>query len=41
MNKEKIITVFGSSRPQENDQDYREARELGTVSQYAAVGMAV
>ena len=29
MGKEKIITVFGSSRPEENDPDYREARELG------------
>lgn len=29
MKKEKIITVFGSSRPQENDSDYKEARELG------------
>jgi uncharacterized protein (TIGR00725 family) len=29
MGDEKIITVFGSSRPQENDGDYRAARELG------------
>jgi len=29
MSEEKIITVFGSSRPQENDSDYAEARELG------------
>jgi uncharacterized protein (TIGR00725 family) len=29
MAKEKIITVFGSSRSQERDADYREARELG------------
>jgi len=27
--KERIITVFGSSRPQETDAEYREARDLG------------
>lgn len=27
--KEKIVTVFGSSRPQEGDADYEQARELG------------
>jgi hypothetical protein len=27
---ERIITVFGSSRPQEDDADYAEARALGT-----------
>ncbi len=27
--KEKIITVFGSSRPKENDSEYEQARELG------------
>lgn len=29
MNGERIITVFGSSRPGEGDADYAEARELG------------
>ncbi len=29
MGREKIITVFGSSRPRENDAGYHEARELG------------
>ncbi len=29
MNKEKIITVFGSSRPTQQDTDYAEARTLG------------
>jgi uncharacterized protein (TIGR00725 family) len=29
MGKEKIVTVFGSSRPQEGDGDYEEARVLG------------
>jgi uncharacterized protein (TIGR00730 family) len=29
MGKEKIITVFGSSRPLEGDADYEEARVLG------------
>jgi uncharacterized protein (TIGR00730 family) len=31
MNQEKIITVFGSSRPGEGDADYAEARELGML----------
>jgi uncharacterized protein (TIGR00725 family) len=29
MNEEKIVTVFGSSRPVEEDSDYAEARSLG------------
>ena len=29
MKKEKVITVFGSSRPTEVDRDYAEARALG------------
>src|ERR1700681_4256363 len=29
MKKEMIVSVFGSSRPRENDPDYTEARELG------------
>jgi uncharacterized protein (TIGR00730 family) len=29
MPKERIITVFGSSRPREGDSDYEEARALG------------
>src|SRR3979411_2538694 len=29
MKKEMIVSVFGSSRPRENDQEYAEARELG------------
>ena len=29
MNEEKIVTVFGSSRPREGDPDYQEARLLG------------
>ncbi|MGB2634178.1 MAG: LOG family protein [Candidatus Acidiferrum sp.] len=28
---EKIVTVFGSSRPQRGDADYEEAQKLGTV----------
>jgi uncharacterized protein (TIGR00725 family) len=39
MNVEKIVTVFGSSRPQEGDADYAEARELG--KQLARRGLAV
>jgi uncharacterized protein (TIGR00725 family) len=39
MNKEKIITVFGSSRPQGHDPEYREARELGKA--LAQQGFAV
>ena len=31
MHKEKIITVFGSSRPLEGDPDYEEARALGRI----------
>jgi uncharacterized protein (TIGR00730 family) len=31
MTAEKIITVFGSSRPLENEPDYEEARVLGRV----------
>ena len=31
MSDERIITVFGSSRPKENDADYAEARELGKL----------
>src|ERR1700676_3188285 len=29
MNSEMIVSVFGSSRPHENDSEYAEARELG------------
>ena len=29
MNQEKIVTVFGSSRPREGESDYEEARVLG------------
>ena len=29
MKEERIVTVFGSSRPQENDAEYEDARELG------------
>jgi len=29
MNGERIVTIFGSSRPSEGDADYAEARELG------------
>jgi uncharacterized protein (TIGR00725 family) len=36
---ERIVTVFGSSRPQEGDADYEEARELGKV--IAGSGFAV
>jgi uncharacterized protein (TIGR00725 family) len=36
---EKIVTVFGSSRPKESDPDYAEARELGRA--LAAAGFAV
>ena len=31
MKEERIVTVFGSSRPQEGDAEYEEARELGRV----------
>jgi uncharacterized protein (TIGR00725 family) len=39
MSKDKIIAVFGSSRPKEEDADYEEARELGRV--LAMQGFAV
>ena len=39
MNSEKIITVFGSSRPHEGDADYVEARSLG--AELAKAGFAV
>jgi uncharacterized protein (TIGR00730 family) len=31
MNLERIVTVFGSSRPRESDAEYEEARELGRI----------
>ena len=37
--KEKIITVFGSSRPREGDSEYEQARELGWA--LAAKGFTV
>jgi uncharacterized protein (TIGR00730 family) len=39
MPDEKIITVFGSSRPQEGEADYEEARILGR--EVAACGFAI
>jgi uncharacterized protein (TIGR00725 family) len=39
MSVEKIVTVFGSSRPREGDAEYAEARELG--KQLARRGLAV
>jgi uncharacterized protein (TIGR00730 family) len=39
MKTEKIVTVFGSSRPQEGDADYEEARRLG--KSLAEHGLAV
>ena len=39
MKKDRVVTVFGSSRPQENDADYEEARELGRM--LAASGFSV
>ncbi len=39
MKEERIVTVFGSSRPQESDADYEEARELGRI--LAASGFSV
>lgn len=39
MTTERIVTVFGSSRPKEADADYFEARELGRV--LAQAGYAV
>jgi len=31
MKEERIVTVFGSSRPQDGDAEYEEARELGRM----------
>jgi uncharacterized protein (TIGR00730 family) len=39
MKPERIITVFGSSRPREGDAEYEEARELGRT--LAASGFSV
>jgi uncharacterized protein (TIGR00730 family) len=39
MKQEQIVTVFGSSRPRENDSEYEEARELGRT--LAAHGFSV
>jgi uncharacterized protein (TIGR00725 family) len=39
MNEERIITIFGSSRPVEKDTDYQEAMELGRL--LAEQGFAV
>src|SRR5712692_8397235 len=39
MTASKVITVFGSSRPQEGDADYEQARALGRA--LAAAGFAV
>lgn len=39
MSEERIVTVFGSSRPRESDAEYEEARELGRM--LAASGFAV
>lgn len=39
MRKERVITVFGSSRPREGDADYEEARALGRA--LASSGFAV
>ena len=39
MTAEKIVTVFGSSRPKEGDAEYEEARELGKL--LAQRGLAV
>ena len=39
MDSERIVTVFGSSRPRENDAEYEEARELGRI--LAASGFSV
>jgi uncharacterized protein (TIGR00725 family) len=39
MNSERIITVFGSSRPREDDAGYAEARSLGAG--LAKAGFAV
>lgn len=39
MKTEKIVTIFGSSRPREGDAEYQEARELGRL--LAVRGLAV
>ena len=39
MKEERIVTVFGSSRPRESDAEYEEARELG--EKLAASGFSV
>jgi uncharacterized protein (TIGR00730 family) len=39
MGTEKIVTVFGSSRPREGDAEYEEARDLG--ERLARLGLAV
>jgi len=39
MTEERIVTVFGSSRPRESDAEYEEARELGRT--LAASGFSV
>src|SRR5260221_9749377 len=39
MKEERIVTVFGSSRPRENVAEYEEARELGRM--LAANGFSV
>jgi uncharacterized protein (TIGR00730 family) len=39
MKPERIVTVFGSSRPQESDAEYEQARELGRT--LAAAGFPV
>ena len=39
MKTEKIVTIFGSSRPREGDAEYQEARELGKL--LALRGLAV
>jgi uncharacterized protein (TIGR00730 family) len=39
MKKEMTVSVFGSSRPRENDSEYAEARELGRV--LAKKGLAI
>ena len=39
MKKEMIVSVFGSSRPRENDSEYAQARELGRA--LAGKGFAV
>jgi uncharacterized protein (TIGR00730 family) len=39
MNAERVVTVFGSSRPKEGEAEYEEARELGRL--LAQRGLAV